>query len=163
MHLQTTATRGNSPPASSIHAVRQPVQNPSIPSMLGRAFTLRCPRGGSRRTFIRRWFSKHERCRSCGICWRREEGFELGALTVNTVITFAALTIAMAIGFVTTAPDIPAVKLVIWFSSLAVLLPLVLYPFSFLLWLVFDLAARPPDEREIADANAWLGSQNSPA
>ena len=69
-----------------------PSKDPSFGRMVRRALVLHCPWCGSRRTFIRRWLGKYERCRTCGIRWRREEGFELGAVTVNTVITFIVLT-----------------------------------------------------------------------
>ena len=80
--------------------------------MLRRAVMLRCPWCGSQRTFVRRWFGKYDRCRTCGIRWRREEGFELGAVTINTVLTFIVLTVAMTIGFIRTSPDIPILPMV---------------------------------------------------
>lgn len=120
--------------------------------MLGRAITLRCPWCGGRRTFVRRWLGKRERCPSCGIRWRREEGFELGPLSLNIVVTFLALTVAMTVAFVRTSPDIPVGPIVALCAAIAVVLPLVLYPFTYTVWLVLDLAARPPGERELAEA-----------
>ncbi len=127
--------------------------------MLRRALVLRCPWCGARRTFIRRWLGKHERCRSCGIRWRREEGFELGAVTVNTVLTFIVLTAAMTVGFVTTSPDIPVVPMVLALVGVAVLMPIVIYPFTFTIWLAFDLAVRCPEARELAEATAAVAAQ----
>lgn len=85
----------------------------SFTRMLGRASLLKCPWCGSRRSFVRGWFTRYDRCRTCGIAWHREEGFELGAVTVNMIVTFGALAIAMTVGFVVTAPDIPVVPLVL--------------------------------------------------
>ena len=121
---------------------------------LGRAVRMRCPWCGSRRTFVRRWLGKYPRCRTCGIEWRREEGFELGPLALNTVITFFVLAVAMAIGFVITYPDVPILSMILWCSGIALLLPLIAYPFTFLIWLAFDVAVHPPDAKELAEASA---------
>jgi uncharacterized protein (DUF983 family) len=131
-----------------------PASDPSFGRMMRRAVRLRCPWCGSRRTFIHRWLGKHERCRSCGIRWRREEGFELGAVTVNTVLTFVVLTAGMTIGFVLTAPDIPVVPMVLSLVGVAVLMPVVIYPFTYTIWLAFDLAVHRPEAAELASAAA---------
>ncbi len=117
---------------------------------------LRCPWCGARRTFIRRWLGKHDRCRTCGIRWRREEGFELGAVTVNTVLTFIVLTAAMTVGFIVTSPDIPVLPMVLSLVVVAVLMPVVIYPFTFTIWLAFDLAVRRPEVAELAEARAAI-------
>ena len=120
--------------------------------MLRRAVMLRCPWCGSRRTFVRRWFGKYDRCRTCGIRWRREEGFELGAVTINTVLTFIVLTAAMTIGFIRTSPDIPVVPMVLSLVGVAILMPIVIYPFTFTIWLALDLAVHRPDAAELIEA-----------
>jgi uncharacterized protein (DUF983 family) len=120
--------------------------------MIRRALMLRCPHCGSRRTFVRRWLGRHDRCRTCGIEWRREDGFELGAITVNIIITFIVLTAAMTVGFIATAPDIPVLPLVIGLSAIAIGLPVVIFPFTNLVWLAVDLAAHPPEAQELAAA-----------
>jgi len=122
--------------------------------MLRRGLVLRCPWCGSRRTFLRGWFGRHDRCRTCGIRWRREEGFELGALALNTVLTFGALAVAMAVGFVLTVPDIPVLPFVLWLGGVAVLMPIVIYPFTYTLWLAIDLHVHPPDRDELDRAGA---------
>jgi uncharacterized protein (DUF983 family) len=129
-----------------------PMDLPGLPRMLGRALLLRCPRCGGSRAFVRRWFSKRDRCPTCGIRWRREEGSELGALTVNTILTFGALTIGMVIGFVTTWPDIAVLPLVVGLGAIAVVMPIAIYPLTYTVWLAFDLRVHPPDPAELADA-----------
>ncbi len=125
--------------------------------MIVRAVALKCPRCASRRTFIRCWLGKFERCRSCGVRWRREEGFELGPVALNTVVTFMALAVAMTVAFIATAPDIPVLPLVFTLGAVAVLLPLALYPITFTVWLAVDLAANPPGAAEQAEAVQWVG------
>ena len=133
-----------------------PSKDPSFGRMLRRAVTLRCPRCGSRRTFIRGWFGKYDRCRTCGIRWRREEGFELGAVTINTVLTFIVLTVAMTIGFIKTSPDIPILPMILSLVGVAIFMPIVIYPFTFTIWLALDLAVHRPDAVESAEAAAAI-------
>ena len=127
--------------------------------MLRRALLLHCPWCGSRRTFIRRWFGKYPRCRTCGIRWRREEGFELGAITINTIVTFIVLTIGMTIGFVMTSPDIPVARMVFALIGIAVLMPILIYPLTFTVWLAVDLAVHRPDAAELAEAASAVGAR----
>jgi uncharacterized protein (DUF983 family) len=129
--------------------------------MMRRAVMLRCPWCGSRRTFIRRWLGKYERCRTCGVRWRREEGFELGAVTVNTVLTFVVLTAGMTVGFVLTAPDIPVLPMVLSLVGVAVLMPIVIYPFTYTIWLAFDLAVHRPESAELANAAAAVAENGN--
>ena len=131
-----------------------PSKHPSFARMLRRGVTLRCPWCGARRTFIRKWFGKYDRCRTCGIRWRREEGFELGAVTINTVLTFIVLTAAMTIGFIRTSPEIPVLPMVLSLVGVAILMPIVIYPFTFTIWLALDLAVHRPDAAELAGAAA---------
>jgi len=126
--------------------------------MVRRALVLRCPWCGSRRTFIRRWLGKHERCRTCGIRWRREEGFELGTVALNTVITFGALAIGMLVAFILTVPDVPVLRLVLLLSSVAIVVPVLVYPLTYTVWLAFDLATRRPSAAELAEARATVAS-----
>ncbi|MEO6122682.1 MAG: DUF983 domain-containing protein [Ilumatobacteraceae bacterium] len=129
------------------------VKRSSFKRKLFRAAMLRCPWCGSRRTFLRGWFHRHDRCRTCGIRWRREEGFELGAVTMNTVITMFVLVVAMAISLVVTIPDVPVGKLIISLSIVAVALPVIIYPFTYTLWLALDLTVHPPDKAELVQAD----------
>lgn len=122
--------------------------------MVRRALRVRCPWCGARKTFVRTWLGKYPRCRTCGIRWRREEGFELGPLALNTFVTFLVLAIAMTIGFIQTSPDIPVAPLVFGLVAIAVLLPVVLYPITFTVWLAFDLAVHRPAAAELAEAAA---------
>jgi len=125
--------------------------------MVRRAIRLRCPRCGSRRTFLRGWFRRYDRCRTCGIRWRREEGFELGALALNTAVTFAALTLAMTVGFILTVPDIPVLPFVLALGAVAIVMPIVIYPFTYTVWLAIDLRVHPPERAELERAAAAVG------
>ncbi|MFZ4721346.1 MAG: DUF983 domain-containing protein [Ilumatobacteraceae bacterium] len=128
--------------------------SPSIATMFRRAAVLQCPRCGSRKTFIRRWLGRHPRCRTCGIQWHREHGFELGPIALNVVFTFASLAVLMTVAFIVTAPDWPMLQLTLLCVGAAIILPIIYHPFTYTLWLAFDLAMHEPDERELAEADA---------
>jgi len=119
---------------------------------------LKCPRCGSRRTFLKHWLGRYPRCRTCGIQWHREHGFELGPIALNVVITFFTLAVGMIIAFVATAPDIPVLPLTLGTVAAAIIIPLIAYPFTYTLWLAFDLASHKPDARELADAAAAVAT-----
>ena len=119
-----------------------------------RGVRLRCAWCGSRRTFIRRWLGKYPRCRTCGLRWRREDGFEIGAVALNTVVTFFCLAVAMGVGFVVSYPDIAVWPIVGVCIAIAVVLPILIYPWTFTVWFAVDVVAHPPDGRELAEAAA---------
>jgi uncharacterized protein (DUF983 family) len=126
--------------------------------MFGRALLLRCPWCGSRKTFIHRWLGRHDRCRTCGIKWHREHGFELGPTALNVVITFFLLGVGMVVAFVATAPDYNAGVLTAVFIGLAIIIPVIAYPWTYTIWLAVDLAAHPPDAKELDAAAAAVAN-----
>lgn len=83
--------------------------------------------------------------------WRRSDvGFELGAATVNTVITFGAVVVGLAVSLIVTAPDFAVVEIIVGLVVGAMALPVVVYPISYTLWQALDLAMRPPGPGEFA-------------
>lgn len=122
--------------------------------MFRRAAVRCCPHCGSRRSFIKRWLGRYPRCRTCGIEWHREHGFELGPIALNVVFTFGSLAILMIVAFVSTGPDYNVPVLMALVLGAAVVFPMIYHPFTYTLWLAFDLAVHPPDERELAEAAA---------
>ena len=120
--------------------------------MLRRAVLLKCPLCGSQRTFIRRWVGRYPRCRTCGIQWNREQGFELGSVGLNFVLTFGTLAVGMVVAFVATAPDFPVLAMTVGFMAASVALPLFFYPFTNTIWLAVDLLAHQPEAAELTEA-----------
>src|SRR5262245_37606803 len=114
-------------------------------TMLWRGLRRRCAWCGGRGAFFTGWLSKQETCRTCGIPWRRGyEGFELGAMTVNTIVCFGLLLIGAGAGIAATLPDVSVVPLVVILGLGAIVLPILLYPVSYTLWQAIDLAMHPP-------------------
>ena len=89
-----------------------------------------------------------ERCPRCGYLFERSEGQFIGAVGMNTVITFALLFIVLVVGFILTAPDTPAVPLALVGLGVAVIAPIILYPFSKTTWTAIDLAMTPLEPGE---------------
>ena len=127
---------------------------PPAGKMFRRAAVLKCPLCGSRKTFIRRWMWRYERCRTCGIRWHREHGFELGPIALNVVLTFGTLGISMIAAFAATLPHAPTGWITLGIAAGAILIPLIVFPFTNTLWMAFDLLSHKPDERELAEAAA---------
>ena len=131
-------------------------------SMLGRALLLRCPRCGGR-GWIKGWFKRGERCPTCGYRYERQPGFMLGAVTMNTIVTFGLLAAVLLIGSILSYPNIAVVPILVLSAIIAVLVPILFYPFSYTIWSAVDLAMRPLDAAEAADAAAHAGQRGGPA
>ena len=135
-----------------------PATGPGFGKMFGRALLRRCPWCGDQRAWfppgLRGWFGRKPRCRRCGLRWdRNTNGHELGALTINILLIMGLLLIAMVVGIVLTVPDIAVVPLVVGLGAVAVVGPIVSYPFGYTIWMAIDLATRRPSAEEVA-ANA---------
>src|SRR4249920_3777239 len=120
--------------------------------MLFRAVGRRCPRCGGRPSWFTGWFRRVDRCRSCGYRYERQDGFMVGAITINTILTFGAILVVLVVGMVVTYPDIAVVPIVTGCLFVAVLVPIVAFPFTYTIWGAIDLAMHPLQPAEAADA-----------
>jgi uncharacterized protein (DUF983 family) len=134
----------------------------SFRSMLGRALLLRCPRCGGR-GWVTSWFKRSERCSTCGYRYDRQPGFMLGAVTMNTVVTFGLLGAVLLVGSILSYPDIAAGPMLAASGVVAIVVPIVFYPFSYTIWSAVDLAMRPLEPAEVADAAAHAAVAGSVA
>ena len=128
----------------------------SIPSfgntlkLMWRAIRLRCPNCGSRGV-LKSWFTLNTQCRSCGIRFERGESqdYFLGGMMFNIILA----EFIFAVGFVTTLvvmwPDVPWDNLEYILAACAIAAPIILYPFSRVIWLAFDLLLRPVTPEEM--------------
>jgi uncharacterized protein (DUF983 family) len=111
-------------------------------TLIGRAFSRRCPYCGGRGIF-RTWWSLKETCPTCGIRFEREEGYFVGTYAVNIVATeFLALGIVAALLI---WGDFTTLVLQIIGVTLAVAFPIIGYPIAALIWIGIDLMADPPE------------------
>ena len=120
---------------------------PGLWRMVGRASIRRCCVCGSGHLF-RRWTRMVARCPRCGYLFEREDGQFIGAVGMNTVITFGLLLVVLVSGFIATSPDTPAVPLALIGAGIAVVAPVVIYPFSKTTWTAIDLAMTPLEPGE---------------
>lgn len=99
----------------------------------------RCPRCGQGGLF-RRWFTLVPTCPRCGLRFEREEGYWVGAMTLNiTLAELLFLTILIA-GIAATWPDLPVIPLIVVGVAANIAFPILFYPLSKTLWMGVDLA-----------------------
>ena len=97
-----------------------------------------------------------DQCPVCGHRFEREQGYWLGAVIVNTAVTFA-LFIAIGITIISvTWPEVPWNVVLIVTLAFNGLFPLLFYPFSKTIWVALDLGFRPLEPAEAAAARSRL-------
>lgn len=112
--------------------------------LVGRGLMRRCPVCGSGHLF-RYWFAMRTACPGCGLVFRRAPGQWLGSWFLNIVLVQVVLVVGIS-GLV--AATWPA--RLSWFAigavvAVAVMVPMVTFPFSRTLWMAIDLIMRPLD------------------
>jgi uncharacterized protein (DUF983 family) len=119
-------------------------------TIMSRGFTRRCPRCGAGKLF-RAWIKMVPDCPRCGLHFERESGYWAGALAINFVCTGGLLITVLVALLVATIPEVPVVPILAVLVPIAIVGPLVWYPFSKTLWLAIDqafLQRMDPEEQE---------------
>ncbi len=116
--------------------------------MIRRGLFRTCPVCGSRGQFSL-WVRMKESCHRCGLKFERIEGHWIGAIGINTIVSFGILLGSLVVSFVVTFPDFPVVPLMIWHALLAVVVPILFFPISRTLWTAIDIAMRPLEAHEV--------------
>jgi hypothetical protein len=80
------------------------------------------------------------------------EGFELGALAINFVLTGGALIATLVIGVVTSYPDLAIFELLVSTIGVTLFVGIFGYPISYTTWLAVDLIMRPVESGELANS-----------
>ena len=142
-------------PAPASNARRPRGTKSSTPAKFGRAFLLRCPRCGGG-GILRTWFKMTDRCPTCGLALERGESSEfwIGAYVFNLVAGEVLAIGIPIVWMIASAPRQPWTAIQIAAALLAVVLPIVFFPFSRTLWLAWDLSFRPA---EPGDAGGGTG------
>ncbi len=104
-------------------------------ALLQRCLTLSCPACGRAAIFDRPFHLK-ERCDSCGVVYKREAGFFVGAILIAVISTDGMILLA----YLASLPWIDAhYQLIITIlCGLALLFPLLFFHHSWSIWLSFD-------------------------
>lgn len=117
---------------------------------VGWALLLRCPRCGGRGAW-RSWLRMHEACARCGQRFERGESsdFWVGAYLINLAV--AETSAVLMAGVLWLALSSRLSFNVLWGASvsLAIIIPVMFYPFSRTLWLAFDLHFRPSERGDV--------------
>jgi uncharacterized protein (DUF983 family) len=113
------------------------VTMPSKSKMLFRGFTGRCAICGASR-LTRSWIRVEPRCKRCNFPIERNEGHFVGAVGMNTIVTFGTILLTVLIGAGITAPDIPVGKLSIITVAIALGVSIFFFPISKTLWSAVD-------------------------
>jgi uncharacterized protein (DUF983 family) len=122
--------------------------------VLGRGLRKRCPLCGGGDVF-ESWFRKRDRCPRCNFPMERIEGNWIGALGMNTIVTFGLLALVLLVGMVLTWPDIAVAPIIVTGIAVALLVPVLFLPASHTLWSAIDLLMRPPDPDDDIDPE-WI-------
>jgi uncharacterized protein (DUF983 family) len=111
--------------------------------LMWRALRLRCPNCGRGRLLVS-WFRLRDRCPVCQVWLEREEGYFVGAMALNIVIAeflpFGAAVVIILLAW----PNPPWKMLQIAVPVAMGVTPVVLFPFSRMVWLALDWTFRPP-------------------
>lgn len=94
------------------------------------------------------WFTMKKECPGCGLRFEREQGFFVGQVGLNTIISGGALLSVIATVTVLTQPDVPMVGLMIAGVVTVIVTAFLSYPFSRTIWLAFDLLLGPLADNE---------------
>jgi uncharacterized protein (DUF983 family) len=129
--------------------------------MVLRGLVHRCPRCGSRHVF-KSFFTMKDRCPRCGLKLIRHEGFSLGSTTINMVVTFGLFLLIIVVGTIVTYPHIRVVPVTIAGLAVAIIVPIAFYPSAQTIWSGIDLAMRPLDPVEQAEAATFLDADTEP-
>lgn len=110
-------------------------QRPPIGKTLAWCLLLRCPACGRSRIF-ERLFQVRERCAACGVIFKREEGFFVGAIMVAVVATEIVIVLAYISSLSIVAAHYQLVIAALF--AVALFFPVAFYHHSWSIWLSFD-------------------------
>ncbi len=121
--------------------------------MLRRGARRHCPRCGGGHLF-RTFWTIRDRCPRCGLLFAREPGYFTGVYLLNLAVVLAVLFVVV-MAFAVWLSEHPGASLLVPLVSggvLAVVVPIVFYPFARTIWSALDLAFTPMELEEILDA-----------
>lgn len=117
--------------------------------LFGRALLLRCPNCGGR-GLLDGWLKMRVSCPLCGLRIERgEHDYFVGSMMFNFIIGGTLFVGALLLVLVITWPNVPWDVLQYGAPIAVIAVPFVLFPFSKLLWLAFDLMLRPTTPSEM--------------
>jgi uncharacterized protein (DUF983 family) len=124
---------------------------PGRPLMLWRGLTRGCAVCGRHR-LTRRWVALAPTCPRCGFRFERAPGHFVGAVGINTIVTFGLMLLTIVGGLLLTLPDVQVWPVTLAALAVAVLVPILFHATAKTLWVAIDLLMHPlePGEALIA-------------
>lgn len=122
--------------------------------LLWRGITRRCPLCGGGDCFTT-FFQVKARCPRCNFPIRRDEGHWIGAVGMNTIVSFGVLLITLVTVFALTWNDRRAAPVFISLFLVASIVPLAFFGASQTLWSAVDLLMRPVEPADDVDPR-WI-------
>lgn len=110
--------------------------------LVGRGLMRRCPVCGSGHLF-RLWFAMRTACPGCGLVFRRAPGQWLGSWFLNIVLVQVVLVVGISGLVAATWPARLSWLAIGAVVVVAIMIPLLTFPFSRTLWMAIDLIMRP--------------------
>jgi len=107
----------------------------SIVETIRRALTLRCPACGNSSIIQKPFHIKHH-CEHCHALFKREEGFFVGAILMNVVVTELIILVVCFFALLLLGADYDDVLKILF--AVAILFPILFFHHSWSLWLAFD-------------------------
>lgn len=117
--------------------------------LFARALRLRCLICAGRPVLLS-WFTVAPSCPGCGFHLDRDEpGYWIGSYTVNLFLTEGVFAVVFVAGMFLTWPKVPWTALGVLCAVLAVAMPILIFPWTKLLYLAIDLVFRPLDPDDL--------------
>jgi len=108
---------------------------PRIGLTIWRSLKLQCPVCG-RVSIVARPFNLKHRCDACGVIFKREEGFFVGAIMANVVATEVLIVIVYLVCITLTTLNERVVLTILFIIGIG--FPLAFYHHAWALWLAMD-------------------------
>jgi uncharacterized protein (DUF983 family) len=149
-------------PSAGASRTRRRATEPGTITAFARGAARRCARCGGGRLF-ETWFRIRRRCPRCGLRLEREESGFLGAMTINYAVTAVVWLVVLIVWLAVDLPDVRVLWLTIVSIAVAVVVPLLFWPFSKTLWAAVDYLVYRTDpeyaSREAADRASGNGGR----
>ena len=117
--------------------VPEPWNRPTGLRALARGLTRRCPRCGKGSLF-RNWLVIADVCPTCHLRFERGDGYWLGSMALNLVVTEVIFVVALVVLLVATWPDVPWTGVMFALVAINIAVPLVFHPFSRTIWVAVE-------------------------
>lgn len=99
-----------------------------------------------------KWLALRRHCSECRLRFDRgEPDYFIGGYIVNLIIAELGVVAGFLAVMYFTWPDVPWDSLTILLLPLAILFPLITFPFSKSLWLAIDLVYQPPTVKDFEE------------